>query len=144
MLQYIKGRFHLAGASFAMPDGFFIEPTPLEPTDNGFMLFSPDDKYVLTISFSEESQPTDAILNSLFSKEYGLEPFQPIAPIEINGLTGHCALYHGGRDQYYEARFQLTDDYHLVVLIRTEPEIGIKSIVNTKTLHEILSCVRKD
>lgn len=144
MLQYMQGRFHLAGASFAMPEGFLIEPTPLEPTDNGFVLFSPDDKYVLTISFSKDSEPTDAVLNSLFSKEYGLEPFQPIAPIEINGLSGHYALYHGGRDQYYEARFQLEDNWNLVILIRTEPEIGIKSIVNTNALQEILSCVRKD
>ena len=143
MLKYMQGRFHLAGASFVIPEGFFLDSAPFVPADNGLSLHSPDDKYDLTLSFDNQAQSTYAMLNSLFSKEYGLKPFQPITPILINGLSGHYALYHGISDQYYEARFQLDENWHLVILVRTDNIIGIKNIVNAKDFHKILNCVQK-
>lgn len=144
MLQYMHGRFHLSGASFAIPEGFFLDPTPFVPVDNGLSLYSSDGKYDLSISFDNQPQSTDAMLNNLFSKEYDFKPLHPIASIEVNGLSGHCAIYYGHNDQYYEARFQLNENRHLTILTHTDRKTGIENVVNTQAFHEVLSCIQKD
>lgn len=144
MLQYIKGRFHLGGASFAIPEAFFLDPTPPVPFDNSLSLHSPDKKYDITISFDNQAQSTDESLNDLFRKEYGFKLFHPVTSIRINGLSGHYAIYQGTNDQYHEARFQLAENRHLAVLTHTDREVGIRNIVNTRAFHEILKRVRRD
>lgn len=144
MLQYKQGRFHKSGASFRIPEGFFVEPCPELELPDGFEMHSPDDTYQVIVTFDDETEATDAILNHIFDEEGAFKRLQPVAPLLINHLSGHYVIYRSQREQYYEARFQLERGIHLTLLIRTDNPRGIKRLTDTDELREILRSVRRE
>ena len=122
MLQYIKHRFHFEGISFQIPDGFYLDSTFGEESDNTIHLYSSDESFALELRVQEDCDGSEAELASVISD---LTPtvVYPIAPLVINGLCGHHATYRNRRTQYYETWFDIDDGIALSVVVETKGDI---------------------
>lgn len=122
MLQYINHRFHFGGISFKIPDGYFLDSTYGEESDNTIHLYSPDESFALELRVQEDCDGSAAELESVISD---LTPtvVYPIAPLAVNGLSGHHATYRNRRTQYYEAWFDIENDTALSVVVETKGDI---------------------
>ena len=106
MLRYIDGRFHTPGASFIIPDGYYLDTDPELPDECGVYIEPRDGSCRFQISY-REGYDTDEGLREIISQFDTVHISRAIAPIRNNGLAGHDVLYESIPDEYYEARFQL-------------------------------------
>ena len=122
MLQYKNHRVHFEGVSFQIPDGFFLDSTYGEESDNTIHLYSSDETFTLELRVEEDCDGAEAELESVISD---LSPtvVYPIAPITVNGLSGHHATYRNRRTQYYEAWFDVDDGVALSMVVETKGDI---------------------
>ena len=144
MIQYKKGRFHYSGVSFVIPENYYIEPVTETISENTIELHSPDGNFILSFSIEETEESTIDTLYMLFDGKWGFSPLQTIKPLQIHGLVGHCAIYRGGKDQYYEARFSLPENKHFIIIIRASHNLNIMSSVSIEEINIILNCIQSE
>ena len=122
MLQYINHRFYCRGISFQIPDGYFLDSTPGEESDNTIRLYAPDESFAVELRVEEDCDGSQAELASVI---HDLTPtvVYPIAPITVNGLSGHHATYRNRRTQYYEVWFDIDDGVALSLVVETKGDI---------------------
>lgn len=108
MLQYKEGRFHFAGVSFAIPDGFFLD-TGYNFQFEGFAIVSPDEKVAVEIGFDEGRKDPKADLEHYFEpgSESDLDIRKTIEPTEVNGLKGYLGTYISLDAAFIEYRLTL-------------------------------------
>lgn len=114
MLLYKDGRFWGKKVAFLLPDGFYLEDTPDRKWEHGFCAWSPQRDYRCSWRLCRDCAGTAAELERWLSPEFGFTPLSEVAPLEVNGLSGHFLLYENHRKQYYEARFDLGDGEEFV------------------------------
>ena len=119
MLRYIDGRFHVPGASFIIPSGFYLDTDPELSDDFGIHIEPRDGSCRFHITY-HRAYATDEGLREIISQFDTSYIIRDIAPIQLNGLTGHDALYGSKPDEYYEARFQLPGQNNLIVVVTLE------------------------
>lgn len=128
MLQYKNGCFSNGNIAFSIPEGFFVDTVlDLEYVD-GFLLCAPDQSYSIMIQIAEMEGTTETELQTMLDNcEFRV--IQPMQPLRINELTGHCIIYQADNLNYYEARMAAagTDGKQVILYIRTG-----------KDIHEIL------
>lgn len=104
MIQYRKGRFHIPGMSFIIPDGFFLDTTPDTVADNCLCLVSPNKEYDVFIQASPAKGSTFDDLSAIL-RNTG-DHTQVPDPVTINSIHGHHVKYKAGNEQYYELRLR--------------------------------------
>lgn len=122
MLRYINHRFHCGTISFQIPDGFYFNSEPGEESDNTLNLCDPDETFTLELRVEEDCDGSAVELESVIN-DLAPTVVYPIAPLTINGLSGHHVTYRNRRTQYYEAWFDMADDASFSLIISTAGDI---------------------
>lgn len=117
MLLFKNGRFYSEKVSFIIPDGFYFEDDPDVIDEYGLCAWDPKKEFLFCWRFCEDCMGTARELESWFLPDCGMVPLSEIAPIQINGLSGHRVFYRTRQAQYYEARFALEEGRELVLLV---------------------------
>lgn len=119
MLQYKNGRFYMGKASFALPDGFYVENDIELIEGSGFCAWDEEQKHLYRWRVFGDCEGTEAELQKWFLPDCGLIPLSEIVPAAVNGLRGHMVLYRSYSSQYCEARFDLGQGDELVLSVET-------------------------
>ena len=95
------------GAAFSVPQNYFINGAPSEGDENALLFESPDHHFQVSYKIHLNSKGTEASLIDTQMGIYGT--CQPVSPITLDGLRGHCATYGDENEQYFEARLCLEE-----------------------------------
>lgn len=101
MLQYKNHRFHGAGISFQFPEKYFYDSDHLINCDDYFYLHSPDNTFGVDIHIYSEPASCRESLQGVLNEMPHIVTV-PITDLELNGLTGCYASYHGEYNYYHE------------------------------------------
>ena len=118
MLRYTNQRFHYGNISFRIPDGYFLSAVPGRESDNSIILYSSDQSFSLELWLEEDCDGSKEELAAVIH-DLDATVVYPIAPIMVNGLSGHHATYRGLRTQYYEAWFDVDATAALSMIVET-------------------------
>lgn len=122
MLLYQNGRFHALGVSFVLPDGFILDTVAGFTAEHAFAAFSPDERYYVEWQIEAECHGTRKELEELFLPGLGIKPRSTIIPFEVNGLSGHYAIYRANERDCLEFRLAVDGDTEISVRIMTQTE----------------------
>lgn len=119
MLLYKNGRFHIGKASFALPDGFYLE-SDIELTEGSALCaWDPERKYLFRWQYFHDCEGSARELQKWFLPDSGLTPLSEVVPVSIYGLTGHMVLYRSYRPRYCEVRLDLGAGEELSLMVET-------------------------
>ena len=140
MLLYKDGKFHTHGIWFAIPDGFLVEPAPDAIPQNGFVAYTPDQRYMVEWDVEQGCHGTKEELEELFLPGSAFLPLGPITPLTVNGLTGHQVMCRSNTDQRWEMRFDAGEDAELSVCIYANMKNGsIEDAKDAAFVKEVLA-----
>lgn len=121
MLQYKDGKFHVPGAAFALPEGFYLETEPEHCYERGFGAWTPDRRYYFEWEVERPCEGTRQELAALFSPLWGIPGSEDdIVPVLVNGLSGHQVRYMNHGTEYFEMRLALPARAELSIRVRAE------------------------
>ena len=87
MLLYKNGRFHTGKASFALPDGFYLE-SDIELTEGSALCaWDPERKYLFRWQHFRDGEGSARELQKWFLPDSGLTPLSEVVPVSIYGLS---------------------------------------------------------
>ncbi len=140
MLLYKDEKFHAHGVAFAIPDGFLVEPAPDAIPQNGFVAYTPDQRYMVEWDVEQGCHGTKEELEELFLPGSAFLPLGPITPLTVNGLTGHQVMCRSNTDQRWEMRFDAGEGVELSVCVYTNMKNGsIKNTRDAEFMKEVLA-----
>lgn len=132
------------GIEIQIPSGFYLGCDDESLVYNGVTIYSQDESYRMVWQVNEDDENgTEEGLQYLLEDISKSDVLQPITPIEVNGLHGHCVAYSDGRNGNYEARFSLPENSQLYFYIITEKGISIEDVMNTTEFQTALTAIRK-
>jgi len=132
------------GIEIHIPSGFCLGSDDESLVYNGITVYSQDETYRMVWQVSEdEDLSTEEGLQFLLEEMSESDIIQPVTPIVVNGLSGHCVAYTDGRNGNYEARFSLPDSQQVYFYIITEQGTEIEDVMKTQEFQTALSAVRK-
>ena len=122
MLCYKNHRFHVNGASFQIPDGYFLDTEPEDIAQDCVSLWGPEKDFSVSVRVDTNSRGAENELAFILN---GMEPtiLRPAAPITHNGLSGYHASYRNDRIQYHEIWFDVADGVTMLILFITKGSI---------------------
>lgn len=101
MVQYKNHRFHCKGISFQFPENYYYDSIQPINDEDYFYLHAPDGSFDVDIHIRDEvGSCRDRLQKVLVDMEPIID--QPITPLDVGGLSGCYAAYHGQYHQYYE------------------------------------------
>lgn len=132
------------GIEIRVPAGTFLENPEDREDFDGVTIRSHDGLYRMQWEVVEDvDESTEQGLVQLLEDMESSSIVYPIAPITVNGLTGHCVAYDDSRCGNYEARFDLSEHRQILFYIVTEPGLKIDKIMQTQEFHDALNAVFK-
>ena len=143
MLLYKYGRFHALGVSFVLPEGFILDTAAGFTDIHAFAAVSPDNRYYVEWQIEAECLGTRKELEELFLPGLGIRPMSTIIPFEVNGLSGHYAIYRTEECDCLEYRLSVEDDTEISVRIKTKIE-DIFQAKDEPFVEAILRSIQKD
>lgn len=97
MLLYKGGKFHTHGVAFTIPDGFLVEPAPDAIPQNGFVAYTPDQRYIVEWDVEQGCHGTKEELEELFSPRRHIHTagahYAPVGQ-RSGWAPGHVPLQH--------------------------------------------------
>ena len=145
MLLYKDGKFHAHGISFTVPDGFLVEPSPDVLPQNGFIAYTPDERYIVEWDVEQGCHGTKAELEELFLPGGAFIPLGPITPLSVNDLAGHQVMCRSNTDQRWEMRFAVKESMELSVCVYTNTKNGsIEDAKDAAFMKAILAGIGMD
>ena len=95
------------GAECSVPKNYFINGAQAEGAENALFFEPQDHHFQVSYKIHLNSKGTEESLIETQMGIYGT--CQPISPITLDGLSGHCATYGDEKEQYFEARLCLEE-----------------------------------
>lgn len=143
MLQFKEGRFHFAGVSFAIPDGFFLD-TGYNFQFEGIAIVSPDEKVDVEIGFDEDRKDPKADLEHYFEpgSESDLDIRKTIKATEVNGLKGYIGTYTSLDAAFVEYRLILPQGGLLWLTVK-QKGVTVEKLQRSKHLSAVLEGVHE-
>lgn len=143
MLLYKQGRFYTEGASFIIPDGFYLDTSPDLCYDVGMTALDPTRSHSYTWAIFVSYEGTKETLESL--PLIGCELLSKNSkPIYMNGLSGHWIIWTMGIGSgCYEARFDLGGNKHFTLMMDAH-ECDVYEILKSPEFRFILEGIRAE
>ena len=133
-----------SGVEICIPSGFYLGSDEESLVYNGITVYSKEETYRMVWQVNEdEEHSTEEGLLYLLEEMRESDIIQPVIPIVVNGLSGHCVAYTDGRSGNYEARFSLPDNQQIYFYIITEDGIKIEDVMKTQEFQAALFAIRK-
>ena len=133
-----------SGVEICIPSGPCLGSDDESLVYNGITVYSKDETYRMVWQVNEDEElSTEEGLNYLLEEMCESDIIQPVTPIAVNGLSGHCVAYTDGRNGNYEARFSLPNNQQVYFYIITEQGIEIEEVMRTQEFQAALSAVRR-
>lgn len=109
MLKVNGNTFSACGASFTVPDGYYIEPHGEMEYESGLDIYSPDTKIFFNIEISEQEKPEIEYIKAMILRDYEeyyekkprSVPKGMIVPVTVNRLEGFQYI-----DRFFAESFQ--------------------------------------
>lgn len=144
-----NGRLHIAGASFALAEGMYLNTMPDIEESNCILFESSDNNYTVELRAEQSDAGAKAELNNvLHSDDSDMAVIENITPVTLNGLTGYYSTYGTQKHEYYEAIFDLdrnNDDMDIfAILVTAKSEFGIKKALESEAVKRCMNSVRND
>ena len=79
MLKVNGNTFSACGASFTVPDGYYIEPHGEMEYESGLDIYSPDPKIFFNIEISEQEKPEIEYIKAFSSTLYTLQQWLQVS-----------------------------------------------------------------
>lgn len=140
MLMYKQGRFWAEGASFAIPDGFFVEMDPDVNYERGIGAWDPSCTILYMWNICKEDDGAKQMLESVV-KDY--QPLSKITPIVLNGLSGYWGIYGGKSFQNYEVRFDLKNGWQMTLIVENN-KYDIREVMASPEFKSALEGIRAE
>ncbi len=142
MLLYKQGRFYTKGASFIIPDGFYLDTSPDLCYDVGMTALDPTCSHSYIWAIFVSYQGTKETLEDL--PQMGCRLLTKSTPIQINGLSGHWIIWTMGIGSgCYEVRFDLGGNKHFTLMMDAH-ECDIHKIMESAEFHSVLEGIRAE
>jgi len=133
-----------SGVEICIPSGLCLGSDDESLVYNGITVYSKDETYRMVWQVNEDEElSTEEGLNYLLEEMCESDIIQPVTPIVLNGLSGHCVAYTDGRNGNFEARFSLPDNQQVYFYIITEQGVDIEEVMKTQEFQAALSAVRR-
>lgn len=87
--------------------------------ENGLEIYSENEKIVIEFRIEEDCPGSKADFEQTIGPDSSQIPYTPIIQIEHNGLCGHSLYFHSGKEDVFEARFDLESDMEAVFIVAT-------------------------
>lgn len=117
MFFYQDGRLYVPGASFPIPNGFFINTAPSLMDEDGIVLVHFKPHFEIYIHYECDASSSQDALSCILDDLEEFTLLRPIALICRNGLVGHSMAYQVLRHAYYEERLQLSGGGQLSIAV---------------------------
>lgn len=146
MLQCKNGRFYVQGASFKLPDSFYLDSDISPRGEDGLSFFSQNEEYVIQYSFNQTTIGAEEELKQT-AYDNGNTVLKPITPIEHNGLSGFQSTYRQNKDnaQIYEVHFQVTKSREMIFAVLSPfSEQDIHEIITSPALKAAFDGIQKE
>ena len=140
MLMYHQGRFWTEGASFAVPDGFFLETDPVVTYKKGITAWNPTQSVLYRWTVYKEQGGTRESLEKAVCE---FQPLTEIIPVSLNGLSGQWLIYGINQEEYYEARFALSGKSQLVFMVE-EAGGKLQKVMDSPEFRSALENIRAE
>ena len=124
MFLFKDGRFHIAGLSFTIPDGYTLDVCDTSEEYQGSMkMISPDGNIIITVkpifcstgSIGLELDAKGHFHDRLVNASDTFKTIVPAAPIARKELTGYCATYETSGNRYYPGRQYYEELYDITL-----------------------------
>ena len=124
MFLFKNGRFHIAGLSFTIPDGYTLDVCDTSEEYQGSMkMISPDGNIIITVkpifcstgSIGLELDAKGHFHDRLVNASDTFKTIVPAAPIARKELTGYCATYETSGNCYYQGRQYYEELYDITL-----------------------------
>lgn len=134
MLMFRNGRFHARGVSFAIPDGFKIDPTPALGCPTGLTMYSPDESVQVDLYILKRRYKTDTELRRMLKMENGRYNtiIKDISPVQMFGFQGHDAIYANNVATSYEAWLDSQTGAYVSILMSVKTKRGKENDILSK------------
>lgn len=145
MFLYENGRFRVGPISFALPEGFYLDPDTPDGYINAVKFYAPDRSFCLHIA--TEKDPLDArdSLKSLtdeISQERILRQITPISQ-PIPGYEVIYTEYKNRERASYEAHFDYEDDNeHYNFIFYTSGDAPVNAVLVHPGFQEVFHSIR--
>lgn len=123
MYLWKNGRFHAGGASFTIPEDFYLIANFPEQEVNYINLLSPDQTFEIALSYALVDDTTEEDLKWMFMEQKWLRPLEWVSPITCGGLTGYQVTYTDEDILYFEARLDTVwkgKNMNFIILLSTK------------------------
>jgi len=140
MLLYKGGRFYAEGVSFLVPDGFYMETVAPIYYEDGFITRDSTQAHTYDWAvFPVERTAKKEMEDRADSCE---RLISPVAPIQINGLSGYWLTF-AGTSEYYEAQFDLPNHTTFMLLVDALGD-SIQDVMATPDFQAALHGIRAE
>lgn len=108
MLLFKNGRFYRNGASFMLPNNFYLDTAP-DAEIEGLMAWSSNKMIHIELGLDEETVDAKTSFEDYFEKgsELDIQVKSTMAPTIVNGLKGYQAYYASNGAAFVEYRLEL-------------------------------------
>ena len=109
MLKFNHGRFELERLSFSIPDNLYLTAVGEMQIENGFELFTEDDKIHMVVAGNDVAENARESIESIFDEEDNFRKLSEIVEIERAGLDGYSVTYEDSKAYHWEACLNTPD-----------------------------------
>lgn len=145
MLLHKNNRFFCEGASFAIPDGYYLDTNYGDGAEDSLDFWTEDERLRIRIAIERETKGPLAELNYVIRELEDCTVLEGPEAILMNGLAGYRATYDTERRQYCEMRFSLSgsgdNQTELMLLFVGDPKLPSNEMI--KGLIQEISPLRR-
>lgn len=141
MLLFKDGYFQKNGASFILPDGFYLETSP-DAEVEGLIAWAPDKLMHIELGLDEEESDAKVSFEGYFEKgsDLDIRIRNTMEPTIVNGLKGYQAYYVSNEAAFVEYRLELPEGGTMWIMFEQKgvsPQELQKSVYLEAMLEEI-------
>ena len=157
MFIYKNNRVHVAGLSFAIPDGCILNWMNTEVEINGFSAFTPDSKVKIYLlpqihtNYSDNPNAIERIKDSFSVYNEKNNPYTfhtDIIPIHKYGLDGYSLAYSSDTIHYYDECFDLPEQidgiYQIEIMISSMNGVAMEDALQHPMVQAFMESIAKE
>lgn len=157
MFTYKDNRVHIAGLSFAIPDGCILNWMNTEVEIEGFSALTPDRKVKVCLlpqiytGYSKKTNAMERIKDSFSVYNGRTNPYifhTDITPIHKYGLDGYSISYSSESVHFYDECFDLPEQidriYQIEVLVSAMDGVTMEAALESSVVKAFMDSLIKD
>lgn len=144
MLLFKNGRFYRNGASFMVPNNFYLDTAP-DAEIEGLMAWSSNKMIHIELGLDEETVDAKTSFEDYFEKESELDSQvrSTMTPTIVNGLKGYQAYYASNGAAFVEYRLDLLEGGIMWIMFE-QKGVSLQELQKSVHLEAVLGEIRQE